>query len=74
MLTIVHRLGLEQPLHLVRHGVVGVITKVGGDLVGGGQKGGAGPTGDIQDLLVGGLLGHLHRIYGAHCKAVSSLS
>ena len=61
-----HLLSLEQSLNLVRHGVVRVVAKVGGDLVGSGQQGRARPARDIQDLLVGGLLGHLDGVNGTH--------
>lgn len=67
LLAIVHRLGLEQPLDLVRYGVVRVVAKIRRDLVGAGQEGGTCPAGNVQDLLVGGLLGHLHRVNGTHC-------
>lgn len=66
LFPVMHLLSLEQPLDLVRDGVVWIIAKVGGDLVGRRQEGRARPTRDIQDLLVGGLLGHLHGINGTH--------
>lgn len=72
MLAVVHGLGLEQPLHLVRDGVIRVVTKVGGHFVGGGQKGGASPTRNIQDLLVRSLLGHLDRVNSTHLKLLAS--
>ena len=66
VLPVMHLLSLEQSLNLVRYGVVRVVAKVGGDLVGSGQQGRARPARDIQDLLVGGLLGHLDGVNGTH--------
>lgn len=66
LLPIVHLLRLEQPLDLVRHCVVGVVTEIRRDFVGGRQQRRACPARDIQDLLVGGLLGHLYGINGTH--------
>lgn len=65
-------LSLEQSLDLVRNRVVRVVTHIGRYFMGSSQKGGAGPTGNIQDFLVRGLLCHLHRINGAHFRDIIS--
>lgn len=38
MFPIVHLLCLEKPLHLIRDSVIGIVTEVRGDLIGGRQK------------------------------------
>lgn len=74
LLAVVHALRLGQALDLVGDRVVGVVAKVGGDLVGAGEEGGARPAGDVEDFLVGSLLGHLDGVDGAHCKGESHVS
>ena len=66
-------LSFEQSLDLVRNGVVRVVTHVWRYFMGSSQKRGACPTGNIQNFLVRGLLRHLHRINGAHCKGIVSV-
>lgn len=71
LLTVVHRLSLGEALDLVRYGVVWVVAEVGGHLVGGCEEGRAGPAGDVEDLLVRRLLGHLDGIDSTHYLAES---
>ena len=68
LLSIVQLLGLEQSLDLVWNGIVRIVTKIGRDLVGGSQQRGACPARDVQNLLVGCLLGHLYWVNGTHCE------
>ena len=70
VLPVVHLLGLEQPLDLVGDGVVRVVAKVWRHFVCGREEGGAGPSGDVQNLLVGRLLGHLNGINRTDCEAL----
>lgn len=65
LLAVVHRLGLGHTLHLVGDRVVRVVTKVGGDFVGRCEERRAGPAREVEDFLVGSLLGHLDRVNGA---------
>lgn len=68
LLPVMHLLSLEQALDLVGNRVVRVIAKVRRDFIGSRQKRRAGPTRDVQHLLVRRLLRHLHRINGPHCQ------
>lgn len=70
MLPIMQLLRFEKSLHLVGHRVVGVVAKVGRDLVGGRQQGRARPTRYVQDFLIRSLLRHLHRVDCTHFKAL----
>lgn len=63
-----HLLSFEETLHLVGDCVVWIISEVGGDLIGAGQKGRACPAGDVKNFLVGCLLRHLYWIDGSHCR------
>lgn len=63
--AVVKELRGEKLVHLVGHGVHGVVSKVGTRLVGGGGGGGALPPGDIDSRDVGCHLGDLHRVKGA---------
>jgi len=69
--SIVELLRFEQPLHLIRDRVVRIVAEVGRYLVCAGKHRGARPARDIQDLLIGGLLGHLHGVNGPHCISIS---
>jgi len=71
MLPIMQLLRLAQSLHLVGHRVVRIVSKVGRDFIGGGQQRRAGPSRNIENLLILGLLRHLYRVYRAHCSKFS---
>ena len=71
MLPVMQLLCLEQSLHLVGHGVVRVVSKVGRDFIGGGQQRRAGPPRNIENLLVLCLLRHLYGVDRAHCSCFS---
>lgn len=66
LLAVVHRLGLGETLDLIGNGIVGVVAEVWGDFICGRKEGGASPAGDVEDFLVGSLLGHLDGVDGAH--------
>ena len=67
-----HALCLSQALDLVGNSVVWVVAEIGRDFIGGCQDGGAGPAGDVEDFLVGCLLGHLDWVNGSHCLLLAS--
>ncbi len=71
MLPVMQLLRFEQPLHLVGHGIVRIISEVRRDFIGGGQQRRAGPPRNVKNLLVFGLLCHLHGVNRAHCSDFS---
>ena len=64
--SVVQLLGFEETLYLVGHGVIRVVPKVWRDFIGGCEDGRARPAGNVQDLLVRCLLGHLDWINRTH--------
>lgn len=66
VLPVMELLRLEQSLHLIRYGIVWIVTEVCRDLVGSGENRRASPAGDVQNLLVRCLLSHLYRVNGTH--------
>ena len=69
MLSVMKLLSFEHTLHLVRYGVVWVVSKIRRDLIRGSQRGGASPTRNVQGLLVRCLLRHLHWVNCSHYGA-----
>mmetsp|Transcript_44348 Transcript_44348/g.105605 ORF Transcript_44348/g.105605 Transcript_44348/m.105605 type:complete len:297 (+) Transcript_44348:885-1775(+) len=61
LLSVVEELGTEELVHLVGHGVVGVVRHVGARLVRGGGGGGALPAAHVDG---GEVLGHLRDLHG----------
>src|SRR5579862_4996894 len=55
-------------MHLIWDCVVGIVPEIRGDFVSCGEHGGTRPARDVEDFLVGGLLGHLNGINCAHYR------
>ena len=66
MFSIMELLSIEKSLYLIWNSIVWIISKVWRDLVCRCEGGGAGPAGDVENLLIRGLLSHLNWIDRSH--------
>lgn len=66
LFVVVYRLGFGEMLDLIGNGIVGVVVEVWGDFICGCKEGGVSLVGDVEDFLVGSLLGYLDGVDGVY--------